>query len=120
MVHGFWSRVILVSVVVMITEVYAAKQPAPEEAALVQSESETADMLGLSFVQLRSSDPAQKKTAKGLGIVAMLVQLRDDIGGEQAEKTRDEQEQQKDYEQFMKDASVLCQSKTVTRGEESA
>jgi chromosome segregation ATPase len=91
-------------------QVYAAKEEAPE-AALVQSESETADMLGLSFVQLQVNDPAQKKTGKGLGIVALLVKLREEVSAEQAEKTRDEQEQQKDYEQFMADSSAALETK---------
>jgi len=96
------------------------QKAAPAAAAMVQTESETAAMLGFSFIQVAQTEPYQKKTGKGLGIVAMIDQLRNDISAEQAEKKRDNEEQIKDYEEFMADSSASKDAKQTDITNKSA
>lgn len=75
------------------------------------ADTETADMLGFSFIQINDKAPAQKHTGAGMSIIAMLDKLRNDIAAEQAEKKRDNMEQTKDYEEFMRDSKASRQIK---------
>jgi len=94
---------------------YAPKQAEDgDDAALIQhsSDSETSDMLGLSFVQLRSDAPrSAPNTGAGMSIIAMITKLRTDISRQQAEKKRDSVEQTKDYEEFVRDSQQSRQVK---------
>lgn len=101
-----------------MAEQYAPKteEDADVSSMLIQqksADSETADMLGFSFVQTRSQNnqPAQAHTGAGMSIIAMLDKLRNDIAAEQTEKKRDNVEQTGDYEEFMKDSKASRQIK---------
>jgi len=104
-----------------------AEQYGPKEEALVQggsgagsvsasrADSETADMLGFSFVQTGMQED-QPRTSAGGGILAMITKLRNDISASQAEKERDNQEQVKDYKEFLKNSADAreCKKEAVT------
>ena len=94
-----------------MSEQYAPAETAPALMQQKTADSETADMLGFSFVQVKSVAPAQKKTGAGMSIIAMLDKLRHDIAMEQEEKKRDNAEQTKDYEEFLRDSKASRQIK---------